>query len=198
MELVAQKQLRTGKSPRTLPSTCASSPIRRSRRVTRLRFVRRPALDLRVRCCQRSTCWSRCKRSFPLSSSEASPRRVQRPSVELVYRPPHDFSRISRRVLILPGCLALEQHVHLRFRWHAVQKGLRLSCRDRARADAQPLTHRAWEVSQVRTPSLPHIGDQCRMIAGGLGSLLGILQKPIFKTRGNFEFIIGHGLLPFL
>ncbi len=36
------------------------------------------------------------------------------------------------------------------------------------------------------------------MIAEGLGSILGILQKPIFKTRGNFEFIIGHGLLPFL
>src|SRR6266540_2074867 len=32
------------------------------------------------------------------------------------------------------------------------RKGLRLSCRDRARADAEPLTHRAWEVSQVRTP----------------------------------------------
>jgi hypothetical protein len=32
------------------------------------------------------------------------------------------------------------------------------------------------------------------MIAGGLGSLLGILQKPIFKTRGNFEIIIGHDL----
>jgi hypothetical protein len=42
--------------------------------------------------------------------------------------------------------------------------------------------------------SLNHIGDERRMIAGGLGSLLGILQKPIFKTRGNFEFIIGHGL----
>jgi hypothetical protein len=46
--------------------------------------------------------------------------------------------------------------------------------------------------------SLPHIGDERRMIAGGLGSRLGILQKPIFKTRGNLEFIIGHGLLPFL
>ena len=37
--------------------------------------------------------------------------------------------------------------------------------------------------------SLNHIGDERRMIAGGLGSLLGILQKPIFKTRGNLEFI---------
>jgi hypothetical protein len=42
--------------------------------------------------------------------------------------------------------------------------------------------------------SLNHIGDEGRMVAGGLGSLLGILQKPIFKTGGNFEFIIGHGL----
>jgi len=46
--------------------------------------------------------------------------------------------------------------------------------------------------------SLRHIGDERPMIAEGLGSILGILQKPIFKTRGNFEFIIGHGLLPFL
>jgi hypothetical protein len=69
-----------------------------------------------------------------------------------LYRPSHDFGRICRRVLILLGCLALEQHVHLRFRWHAVQKEPRLSCRDRARADAEPLTHRAWEDSQVRTP----------------------------------------------
>jgi hypothetical protein len=42
--------------------------------------------------------------------------------------------------------------------------------------------------------SLRHISDEGHMIAGGLGSLLGILQKPIFKTRGNFEIIIGHGL----
>src|SRR5258708_15229179 len=44
--------------------------------------------------------------------------------------------------------------------------------------------------------SLRHIGDERLMIAEGLGSLLGILQKPIFKTRGNFEIIISHGLPP--
>src|SRR5262245_10404902 len=33
----------------------------------------------------------------------------------LLHRPPHDFGRICRRVLILLGCFALE-HVHLRFR----------------------------------------------------------------------------------
>src|SRR6516162_9218233 len=36
---------------------------------------------------------------------------------------------------------------------HAAQKGLRLSYRDRAWADAEPLTPIAWEDSQVRTPS---------------------------------------------
>jgi coenzyme PQQ precursor peptide PqqA len=101
------------------------------------------------------------RRTCPLSAPDARGRsrfRYRRPRRGVfndralrLYRP-HDFGRICRRVLILLGCLALEQHVHLRFRWHAVQKGLRLSCRDRARADAEPLTHRAWEDSQVRTP----------------------------------------------
>src|SRR6266699_2827413 len=51
--------------------------------------------------------------------------------VLLLHHPPDDFGRICRRVLILLGCLALEpiQHVHLRFRRHAVRKGPRLSCR---------------------------------------------------------------------
>src|ERR1700730_13251544 len=39
------------------------------------------------------------------------------------------------------------------FRRHAVQKGLRLSYRDRARAGAEPLTLIAWQDSQVETPS---------------------------------------------
>src|SRR6516165_1001122 len=43
--------------------------------------------------------------------------------VLLLHHPPHDFGRICRRVLILLGCLAFEQHVRLRFRRHAVQKG---------------------------------------------------------------------------
>src|SRR5262245_42736253 len=35
--------------------------------------------------------------------------------VLLLHHPPHDFGRICRRVLILLGCLAFEQHVHLLF-----------------------------------------------------------------------------------
>src|SRR5262249_53769696 len=69
---------------------------------------------------------------------------------------PHDFGRICRRILILLGCAALQaiQHLHLLyFRRHAVQKGLRLSYRDRAWAGAEPLTLIAWQDSQVGTPS---------------------------------------------
>src|SRR5258707_11907740 len=44
------------------------------RRATRLGFGRRPALDHCIQCCRRSTCRSRCKSLFPLSSSApASP-----------------------------------------------------------------------------------------------------------------------------
>src|SRR5215831_10565095 len=60
----------------TLPSICAPSLIWRDpTRATRLQFGRRPELDLCIRCCQRSTCRSRCKRPFPLLSSVlTSPR----------------------------------------------------------------------------------------------------------------------------
>src|SRR6266498_1508194 len=43
--------------------------------------------------------------------------------VLLLHHPPDDFGRICCRVLIILGCLALEEHVHLRFRRRAVQKG---------------------------------------------------------------------------
>src|SRR6516225_4666627 len=43
--------------------------------------------------------------------------------VLLLPHPLRDFGRICRRVLRFLGCLAFEQHVHLRFRRHAVQKG---------------------------------------------------------------------------
>src|SRR6266478_9286992 len=43
--------------------------------------------------------------------------------VLLLHHPPDDFGRICYRVLILLGCLAFEEHVHLRFRRHAVQEG---------------------------------------------------------------------------
>src|SRR5438132_9803452 len=74
--------------------------------------------------------------------------------VLLLHRPFHDFCRICRRILILLGCLTLEaiQHVHLRFRRHALQKGPRLSSRDRARADAQSFYSPRGEDPQVRTP----------------------------------------------
>src|SRR5215831_11517767 len=41
--------------------------------------------------------------------------------VLLLHHPPDDFGRICCRVLILVGCLAFEEHVHLRCQ-HAVQK----------------------------------------------------------------------------
>src|SRR5215831_11191687 len=86
-----------------LPSTCAP-------RAPRLRFGRRSALDLCIRCCRRSTCRSRCKKPFPLLSALTSPRpgHAAAPS-------PHDCGRICRRILILLGYAALRtiQHLHL-------------------------------------------------------------------------------------
>jgi hypothetical protein len=43
--------------------------------------------------------------------------------VLLLHHSLRDFGRICCRVLSLLGCLAFEEHVHLRFRRHAVQKG---------------------------------------------------------------------------
>src|SRR6516162_10013355 len=40
----------------------------------------------------------------------------------LLQHTPDDFGRICCRVRIPLGCLAFEEHVYLRFRWHAVQK----------------------------------------------------------------------------
>src|SRR6516164_2002239 len=52
-----------------------------------------------------------------------------------LHRPPHDFGRICRRVLILLGYFALE-HVHLRFPPAFTAERPKLSSRDHARADA--------------------------------------------------------------
>jgi len=51
--------------------------------------------------------------------------RATRQPWPLLHHPSDDFGRIRCRVLILLGCLASEpaQHVHLRFRRHAVQEG---------------------------------------------------------------------------
>src|SRR5215468_2255138 len=40
----------------------------------------------------------------------------------LLQHTPDDFGRICCRVRFPLGCLAFEEHVYLRFRWHALQK----------------------------------------------------------------------------
>src|SRR5262249_23581357 len=68
-------------------------------------------------------------------TGRGSPRAVQRPSV-LLHHLPHDFGRICRRVLILLGCLAFEEHVLLRMPARSAVKSLRLlSCRDQPQAE---------------------------------------------------------------
>src|SRR5262249_244202 len=90
-----------------LPSTCAP-------RAPRLRFGRRPALDLCIRCCRRSTCRSRCKRPFPLlSSALTSPTPAHPPAP-----PPQRPRAHCRPAPFLPGCAALSaiQPLHLHAR----------------------------------------------------------------------------------
>src|SRR6266540_1980818 len=56
----------------------------------------------------------------------------------LLHRPPNDFGRICCHVLILLRCFALE-HTHLRVPPAFTAERPKLSSRDRARADAEPL-----------------------------------------------------------
>src|SRR5215472_3325112 len=74
--------------------------------------------------------------------------------VLLLHHPLHDFGRICCRVLNLPGCLAFEEHVHLRFRRHAVQKGPK-GCRAATSRKRRAFKLRCRLRIRLRKPELP-------------------------------------------
>ena len=74
--------------------------------------------------------------------------------VLLLHHPLHAFGRICCRVLNLPGCLSFEEHVHLRFRRHAVQKGPK-GCRAATSRKRRAFKLRCRLRIGLRKPELP-------------------------------------------